>query len=154
MRISLTIVSVGLLALVCLGACATHPKDFISNGATEALPPTNPANIKVLDSIPRGMVIGTVLVDRSKAHDTNEIIEMAREKAASVGADFIVWEDSMGTAPSPSATPGAPAPVQDTGSLGHGTAAVPDQNPELTTQKTPKARFTVGIFLAGGAEAH
>ena len=33
---------------------------------------------------PRGMIIGTVLVDRSKAKNTQEIIEAARQKAASV----------------------------------------------------------------------
>lgn len=129
-----------------LPGCASRPRDFIPNGAAANLEPTNPDHIRVFDSIPRGMVIGTVLVDRSKAHDTGEIIEMARIKAAAVGGDFIVWEDSLGTVPSAeSGSPTPPPSAPDPGTLGHSTAAVP--SPELTPEKTPKARFTVGIFL-------
>lgn len=91
-----------LLAVLFLAGCASHPRDFIPNGAGANLPPTNPAHIQVLDSVPRGMIIGTVLVDRAKAKNTADIIEQAREKAAAVGGDFIVWEDSLGTSPSAS----------------------------------------------------
>lgn len=138
-----------MLAALLLGGCASQ-RDFIPNGAGVNLEPTNPEHIQVLDSVPRGMVIGTVLVDRSKAKNTAEIIEMARQKAAAVGADFIVWEDSLGTAPVPGASPGGPAiPDANTGGLGHGTAMV-EPPPEQTVEKTPKARFTVGIFMPDG----
>jgi len=132
-----------------LTGCASHPRDFVPNGAGVNLAPTNPAHIQVLDSIPKGMVIGTVLVDRSKAKNTAEIIETARERAAAVGGDFIVWEDSLGTLPSASATPVGPqTPESNAGNLGHA-AALPEILPEETTEKTPKARFTVGIFIGG-----
>jgi hypothetical protein len=135
-----------VLAALFLAGCASHPRDFIPNGAGVNLEPTNPAHIQVLDSIPRGMIIGTVLVDRAKARDTQEIIEAARERAASVGGDFIVWEDSLGTLPVATPTPGE-APSQNNGELGHSIANVEGPPPEETTEKTPKARFTVGIFL-------
>jgi len=141
-----------LAGLVLAGGCASHPKYFIPNGSGVSLSPTDPASIRVLDSVPRGMVIGTVLVDRAKAKNTDAIIAQARQEAAAVGGDFIVWEDSLGTAPGPTPEPGAPPPSQqDYGSLGHTTAAVPDEAlPEQEAEKTPKARFTVGIFLPGG----
>jgi hypothetical protein len=129
-----------------LAGCASHSRDFIPNGAALSLPPTDPAHVQVLDSVPRGMIIGTVLVDRSKAHNTADIINTARQKAAAVGGDFIVWEDSLGTLPVATPTPGAEAPSQNNGELGHGTANV-EPLPEETTEKTPKARFTVGIYL-------
>jgi hypothetical protein len=136
-----------LLASLLLAGCASHTShDFIPNGAALNLAPTDAAHIQVLDSIPRGMIIGTVLVDRSKAHDTADIIAAARQKAAAVGGDFIVWEDSLGTLPVATPTPGEPMPSQNTGELGHGTANV-EPVPEETTEKTPKARFTVGIYL-------
>jgi hypothetical protein len=137
------------LALI-LAGCASHPRDFIPNGAGVSLAPTNPAHIQVLDSVPRGMIIGTVLVDRSKASNTNEIIEQARIRAASVGADFIVWEDSLGTLPATTPDAAGPAePNADSSELLHG-AALPPAPPEQTVEKSPKARFTVGIFLPGG----
>jgi len=140
-------------ALLFLAGCASHPRDFIPNGAGANLAPTNPAHIQVLDSIPRGMVIGTVLVDRSKAKNTAEIIEMARQRAASVGGDFIVWEDSLGTSPSETSEAGAPTPPSsEAGSLGHGGSPMDEPEPEQTVEKTPKARFTVGIFLPGGRD--
>jgi hypothetical protein len=114
------------------------------------LAPTNPAHIQVLESVPRGMIIGTVLVDRAKAKNTDDIIEQARQRAASVGGDFIVWEDSLGTSPSASETPAGPAvPTPNTGALGHAAALPAEPLPEQMTEKVPKARFTVGIFLPG-----
>jgi hypothetical protein len=149
MRGSFTLVLLAAIAAVSLYGCASQ-RDFIPNGAGVNLEPTNPDHIQVLDSVPRGMVIGTVLVDRSKAATTAEIIEQARQKAASVGADFIVWEDSLGTLPSPSASPGgASIPDPNSGTLGHSTA-LPEAPPEETAEKTPKARFTVGIFMPDG----
>lgn len=137
-----------LAALLLVAGCASHPRDFIPNGAGVSLEPTNPAHILVLNSIPKGMVIGTVLVDRSKAKNTNDIIEMAREKAAAVGGDFIVWEDSLGTLPAATPAPGAPAePNANSEALGHGAALPAETPPEETVEKVPKARFTVGIFL-------
>ena len=139
-----------LLASFFLAGCASHPRDFVSNGATTNLPPTDPAHIQVFDSVPRGMVMGTVLVDRSKAKNTAEIIGQARIKAASVGGDWIVWEDSLGTSPSASATPAGPAvPAPNGGDLAH-SAALPEPLPEETLEKSPQARFTVGIFLPEG----
>jgi hypothetical protein len=135
-----------LLAALFVASCASHPHDFIPNGAGVNLSPTDPAHIQVLDSIPRGMIIGTVLVDRSKAKDTQAIIEAAKQKAAAVGGDFIVWEDSLGTLPVATPTPGEPAPSQNNGELAHSIADA-GPLPEETTEKTPKARFTVGIFL-------
>jgi len=149
MRISFKSVSCALFAAVILGGCASRPHNFIPNGAGVSLQPTDPAHIQVLDSIPRGMVIGTVLVDRSKAGDTKGIIEAARQEAAAVGGDFIVWEDSLGTLPVATPTPGeVNAPSTNNGELGHPTADIPSP-PEEMTEKTPKARFTVGIFLSG-----
>ena len=138
-----------LLLAVLLGSCASHPKDFIPNGAGVNLAPTDPAHVQVLDSIPRGMVIGTILVDRSKAKNTQEIIQMAKVKAASLGADFIVWEDSLGTLPVATPTPGE-APSANNGEVGHAMADTSGPPPEETTEKRPEARFTVGIFLSGG----
>jgi hypothetical protein len=137
-----------LLLAILLAGCASHPKDFIPNGAGVNLAPTDPAHIQVLDSIPRGMVIGTILVDRSKAKNTQEIIQMAKVKAASLGADFIVWEDSLGTLPVATPTPGE-APSANNGEIGHSMADVEPPPAEETVEKTPKARFTVGIFLSG-----
>jgi len=139
-----------LLTLLLVAGCATHQRDFIPNGAGVDLSPTNPDHIQVLDSIPRGMVIGTILVDRSKAKNIADIINMARAKAAAVGGDFIVWEDSLGTIASPAtASPTAVSPDPDV--LGH-SSALPEGGPlpEETAEKTPKARFTVGIFIPGG----
>ena len=136
-----------LAPLLFLAGCASHPRDFIPNGAGANLPPTNPAHIQVLDSIPRGMIIGTVLVDRSKAKNISEIIDLAREKAAAVGGDFIVWEDSLGTMPSETPAPGA-APPSASQELGHATALPVETPPEQVSEKIPKARFTVGIFLS------
>jgi hypothetical protein len=133
-----------------LAGCASHQRDFIPNGAGANLPPTSPDHIQVLDSIPRGMVIGTVLVDRAQAKNTADIIRTAREKAAAAGGDFIVWEDSLGTLPVATPTPGEPAPSQNNGELGHPIATVGTPPPETMSEKTPKARFTVGIFLPGG----
>ena len=94
------------------------------------------------------MVIGTVLVDRAKAKDTASIIQQAKIEAAAVGGDFVVWEDSLGTAPSAASTPGAPAPpTADSGELGHASALPDATPPEETAEKVPKARFTVGIFV-------
>ena len=137
------------IAAFLFAGCASHPHDFISNGATTALPPTNPDHIQVLDSVPRGMVIGTVLVDRSKAKNTAEIIAQARQKAAAVGGDFIVWEDSLGTSPVPGASPSAtaPPPQPNSGDLTH-SAALPEPLPEQAMEKSPQARFTVGIYLS------
>jgi hypothetical protein len=136
-----------LAATLLLAGCASHSShDFIPNGAALNLAPTDPGHIQVLESIPRGMIIGTVLVDRAKAHNTQDIINTAREKAAAVGGDFIVWEDSLGTLPVATPTPGEPMPSQNTGELGHATANI-EPLPEETTEKTPKARFTVGIYL-------
>jgi hypothetical protein len=137
-----------LLAILLLFGCASHPKDFISNGAATNLPPTDPAHVKVLDEIPRGMIIGTILVDRSKGKNTQDIIALAKVKAASVGGDFIVWEDSLGTLPVATPTPGEPVPSQANGELAHATADIEGPPPETTTEKTPKARFTVGIFIS------
>jgi hypothetical protein len=152
MRISL--ISAFLLAIV-LSGCASHPRDFVPNGAAGAnLPPTNPAHIQVLDSVPRGMVIGTVLVDRSKAANTAAIIDMARQKAAAVGGDFIVWEDSLGTSPAASPAAGAPSvPDPNSGAMGH-SASLPEPAPEQVFEKAPQARFTVGIFLPEGHPTH
>ena len=136
-----------LLLAILLAGCASHPKDFIPNGAGVNLAPTDPAHVQVLDSIPKGMVIGEILVDRSKARNTQEIIQMAKVKAASLGADFIVWEDSLGTLPVATPTPGEPAPSANNGEVGHSMADTSGPPPEETTEKTPKARFTVGIFL-------
>jgi hypothetical protein len=136
-----------LAAAVLPVACATHPKDFIPNGAGVNLAPTDPAHIQVLDSIPRGMVIGTILVDRAKAKNTQEIIQMAKVKAASVGGDFIVWEDSLGTLPVATPTPGEAPPNADYGEVGHSMAESEVPPAEDSQEKTPKARFTVGIFL-------
>lgn len=137
-----------LLAALLLAGCASHPRDFIPTTAGVNLEPTNPAHIQVLDSIPRGMIIGTILIDRSKATNTQDIINAARLKAASVGGDFIVWEDSLGTLPSASPSPaGADLPDSNTGSVAHTTAEIEGPPPEATAEKTPKARFTVGIFL-------
>jgi hypothetical protein len=137
-----------LLAILLAGCASSHPKDFIPNGAGVNLAPTDPAHIQVLDSIPRGMVIGEILVDRSKAKNTQEIIQMAKVKAASLGADFIVWEDSLGTLPVATPTPGE-APSANNGEVGHSMADVEPPPAEETVEKTPKARFTVGIFLSG-----
>jgi len=145
--------STGALAVAMwLNGCASHPRDFIPNGAALNLEPTNPAHVQVLDSVPRGMIIGTVLVDRAQARNMNDIIAAAREKAAAVGGDFIVWEDSMGTSPSASpAAPGSDLPSPNSGELAHGTALPPVQPPdEQLAEKTPKARFTVGIYLPEG----
>ena len=71
-----------------LAGCALHPRDFIPNGAGVNLQPTDPAHVQVLDSIPRGMIIGTVLVDRSKAKNTQDIIEAARVKSSLGGRRF------------------------------------------------------------------
>jgi len=144
-------------ALLLLAGCAYHSRDFIPNGAGVNLEPTNPAHIQVLDSIPRGMIIGTVLVDRAKAKNTSEIIEQARQQAAAHGADFIVWEDSLGTAPAPTPTPaagtGPGAPPATNGNLGHGSSLLDEPPPEqMTNEKTPKARFTIGIFLPQGRD--
>ena len=139
-----------MLALLLLAGCAFHQRDFIPNGAGVSLAPTNPAHIQVLDSVPRGMVIGTVLVDRSKAKNTADIIEMAREKAAAVGGDFIVWEDSLGTVAVPTPTPGAAPPTANSEELGHNAALPSEALPEDAFEKTPKARFTVGIFMPEG----
>jgi hypothetical protein len=139
----------GLLAALLLAGCAHHARDFIPTGAGVKLDPTDPAHVQVLDSIPRGMIIGTVLVDRAKAKNTQEIIDTARIKAAAVGGDFIVWEDSLGTLPVATPAPGGPpVPSTNSGDLGHATANI-EPPPELTVEKTPKARFTVGIFLSG-----
>jgi hypothetical protein len=146
MRNSLKILFPMLAALLPVAGCASHPRDFIPNGAGVNLAPTNPAHILVLNSVPRGMIIGTVLVDRSKAKNTQEIIEAAREKAASVGADFIVWEDSLGTLPVATPTPGE-APSQNNGELAHPIAGTDGPPPEEMSEKRPQARFTVGIFL-------
>jgi hypothetical protein len=146
MHIRLRTALYALPAALFLAGCASHPHDFIPNGAGVNLEPTNPAHIQVLDSIPRGMIIGTVLVDRAKAKDTQAIIEAAKQKAAAVGGDFIVWEDSLGTLPVATPTPGEPAPSQSNGELGHSIADA-GPPPEETTERTPKARFTVGIFL-------
>jgi len=146
MRISLT--PSRFLAVLLLAGCASHPRDFIPNGTGVNLAPTNPEHIQVLDSVPRGMVIGTVLVDRAKAQNTSAMIELARQKAAAVGGDFIVWEDSLGTVPVATPTPGGQTPPNsNTGSLGHATSMMDEPPPENTVEKTPKARFTVGIFL-------
>lgn len=145
-----------LMAALIVAGCATHQRDFIPNGAGVNLAPTDPSHIQVLESVPRGMVIGTVLVDRSKAKDTNEIIQQARQKAAAVGGDFIVWEDSLGTLPTATPAPGAGPvpPSNDSGQLGH-TSANPDvPPPEETIEKTPKARFTVGIFVPSDHSAN
>jgi len=136
-----------LLPLLLLASCASHPRDFIPNGAGVNLPPTDPAHVQVLDSIPDGMVIGTILVDRSKATNTDDIIQAARIKAASVGGDFIVWEDSLGTTPVATPTPGAAPPPPNSGDLGHDASLPAETPPEETFEKAPKARFTVGIFL-------
>ncbi len=146
MRISPKPVFRAVLVALCFAGCASHPRDFIPNGAGVNLQPTNPAHIRVLNSIPRGMIIGTVLVDRSKARNTEDIIEAARQKAASVGGDFIVWEDSLGTLPVATPTPGE-APSQNNGELMHPIATAGGPLPEETVEKTPKARFTVGIFI-------
>ena len=140
-----------ILAVLFLAGCASHQRDFIPNGAGVNLAPTNPAHIQVLDSIPRGLIIGTVLVDRAKATNTNAMIEQARQKAAAVGGDFIVWEDSLGTTPAATPVPGGEAPNPENGTLAH-SAAMSDVTPpdEATMEKTPKARFTVGIFLPEG----
>lgn len=141
-----------VLVLLLIAGCASHQRDFIPNGAGVDLAPTSPDHIQVLDSIPRGMVIGTILVDRSKAKNIADIINMARVKAASVGGDFIVWEDSLGTIAAPASTPGpAEPPNPNSGELEHG-SALPEGGPlpEETSEKTPKARFTVGIFIPGG----
>lgn len=135
--------------LVFFAGCASHPRDFIPNGAGVNLEPTNPAHIQVLDSVPRGMIIGTVLVDRSTAKNTSDIIEAARVKAAAAGGDFIVWEDSLGTMATATPTPGAQGPDANT-QLPHSAALPADVLPEQSVEKTPKARFTVGIFLPGG----
>jgi hypothetical protein len=141
-----------LAALLLAGCASPHPRYFIPNGAGVDLGPTNPAHIQVLESVPRGMVIGTVLVDRAKAKNTAGIIETAREEAAAVGGDFIVWEDSLGTLPTATPTPGEPAaPNTDSGELGHSSSLPPP--PEETSEKSPKARFTVGIFLQGDSGA-
>jgi hypothetical protein len=144
-RFRYTLLSVALL----LASCASHPKDFIPNGAGVSLAPTDPAHIQVLNSVPRGMIIGTVLVDRAKAKNTQDIIEMAKQKAASVGGDFIVWEDSLGTLPVATPTPGE-VPTSQNGELRHQTADFNAAEPEETIEKTPKARFTVGIFIPEG----
>jgi len=138
-----------LLAPLLLAGCASHSRDFVPNGAGVNLPPTNPAHIQVLDSIPRGLIIGTVLVDRAQAKNTNDIIELARQKAAAVGGDFIVWEDSLGTSPVATPPPAGPAPATpNSGTLGHSGSILDLPPPEqATNEKTPKARFTVGIFL-------
>ena len=73
-------------------------------------------------------------------------LKAAKQKAAAVGGDFIVWEDSLGTLPVATPTPGEPAPSQSNGELGHSIADA-GPPPEETTERTPKARFTVGIFL-------
>ena len=138
-----------LAAAVLPAGCASHPKDFIPNGAGVNLAPTDPAHIQVLDSVPRGMVIGEILVDRSKAKNTQDIIQLAKVKAASLGADFIVWEDSLGTLPVATPTPGEPAPSANNGEVSHPMADTEGPPPEETVEKTPKARFTVGIFLSG-----
>jgi hypothetical protein len=149
MRNSLNAFLHALPALLILAGCASHPRDFIPNGAGVNLAPTNPDHIQVLDSVPRGMVIGTILVDRSKAKDTDGIIAMAKAKAAAVGADFIVWEDSLGTMPVATPPPGGPPTAEpNSGELGHG-AALPEPSPENMPEKTPKAQFTVGIFMPG-----
>lgn len=143
------------LSVLVVAGCASHPKDFIPNGAGVNLEPTNPDHIQVLNEIPRGMVIGTVLVDRAKSKDTADIIQAARLKAASVGGDFIVWQDSLGTTPAPSASPaaGQPPPSAYSGDLGHSSANPSEPLPEDIAEKTPKARFVVGIFLPGGRAA-
>ena len=149
LRIVLSILVAGLL----LAGCAFHPKDFIPNGAGVNLAPTDPAHIQVLDSIPRGMIIGTILVDRGKGKNTQEIIQMAKVKAASVGADFIVWEDSLGTLPVATPTPGEPIPSAANGELAHATADVEAPPSEEMVEKTPKARFTAGIFIPDKSSA-
>jgi hypothetical protein len=142
-----------LAALLLLAGCASHKNhDFIPNGAALNLAPTDPAHVQVLDSVPRGMIIGTVLVDRSRAKNIADIINSARVKAAAVGGDFIVWEDSLGTLPVATPTPGGEAPSQSNGELGHATADVVPP-PEETVEKTPKARFTVGIYLDNSGPA-
>jgi hypothetical protein len=148
MHKSLRAASTGLLAMLLLFGCATHPKDFIPNGAGVNLQPTDPAHIKVLNEVPRGMIIGTILIDRSKGKNTQDIIAAAKAKAASVGGDFIVWEDSLGTLPVATPTPGSAPPSADYGELAHSTASTLGPPPEETTEKTPKARFTVGIFIS------
>jgi hypothetical protein len=138
------------LAALLLAGCASHPRDFIPNGAGANLGPTDPAHVQVLDDIPKGMVIGTLLVDRSKARTTDEIIEAARIRAASLGADWIVWEDSLGIVPTPSATPNVGGPPDpNTGSLPHDASLPVETPPEQTAEKSPKARFTIGIFVPG-----
>ncbi len=144
-----SLLPISFAALLILASCASHQRDFIPNGAGVNLEPTNPDHIQVLNDIPKGMVIGTILVDRSKAKDTDEIIEAAKIKAAAVGGDFIVWEDSLGTIPEATPTPGAGPPPPDTGGLGHDASLPAETPPEEMTEKAPKARFTVGIFLPG-----
>ena len=142
-RFVFTFISTALL----LASCASHSKDFIPNGSGLNLPPTDPAHIQVLNSVPRGMIIGTVLVDRAKGKNTQDIIAMAKEKAAAAGGDFIVWEDSLGTLPVATPTPGEGPPPSNTGEVGHATADIEAPPSEEMVEKTPQARFTVGIFI-------
>lgn len=141
------LVSASLVLLI--AGCSMKQRDFIPNGSGVTLAPTDPLKVEVLDSIPRGLVIGTILVDRSKAKDTADIIAQAKVKAGAIGADFIVWEDSLGTIPSASPTPASGVPAPNSGALGHD-AALPEPLPEQTAEKVPKARFTAGIFLSDG----
>lgn len=145
-------------AFLFLTGCATHMRDFIPNGAGQNLPPTNPAHIQALDSVPgSSMVIGVVIVDRSKAGNTEDIIAQAKQKAAAAGGDFVVWEDSEGTAPGAAAEPETPhgpaSPGHDASNFGHTGPDAPADTNLLFHSNTPKARFTVGIFLQN-APAH
>jgi hypothetical protein len=150
---SRTLLRAGLIALL-LAGCASRPHDFIPNGSGVKLDPTTPDHVQVLDSIPRGMIIGTILVDRTKAGNTQGIIAAAKVRAASVGGDFIVWEDSLGTEPVATPTPGEPAPTSTNGELAHGSADydAPTGPAVEGNSKHPQARFTVGIFLPGGPQ--
>jgi hypothetical protein len=100
-KVSRAGVLVGAFSLAFLSACVSTYFTPAENFEARNLPPVSPAAVRVLRSASneRFQTLGEIKVEISGFHSGDTIIRKARERAATIGADTIVFNHRESSAP-------------------------------------------------------
>jgi len=98
------------LSMLLLFACVSTKFSPAENFEARNVPSVSPTAVRVLRSAPNEpfQTLGEIMVEISGLHSGDTIIRKARERAATVGADAIIYKTSQFSAV---ASPNGPAPI-------------------------------------------
>jgi hypothetical protein len=91
---------IGASSFLLLSACISTSFRPAQNFDTRDLSPGSPAAVRVLRSPPNEafLTLGEIVVEISGSHSGDTIIRKARERAATIGADTIIFTHALSAA--------------------------------------------------------